>query len=405
MSDIGIVGGGLTGVMMAIALSHCGPSITLIRQAPAAAKRRQSDNRTTTVHAAGKSMLDVLGVWSCLQTPPTPITRIMIAEGASRAGTRAHQRTDFGLTWHDADQPMAYVVDNGALLDALEEVLAQRPVSLIQPATVTKLETIAGKARLVCNHAAVPDFDLVVACDGAHSQLRVASRVRHFTAAHRQTAMAAMVALERDHDNTAFQRFLPDGPLALMPFGERLASLVWTMPKAAAASLAAVDDADFDRACNAAFGPQLGYMRVVGRRDMWPLQPSWMPKLGTDNLIFAGDAGHHIHPLAGQGYNLALGDAAILADCVSAAQKRGLPAGHTSVQKAYQRGRQGEVAAMTAMTSGLNMMMSYAPNKIAKLAGIGMSMVNASPLKNLFQSIASGGVLSRANLLEGRLPD
>ena len=405
MSEIGIVGGSLTGVMMAVTLSHCSDSVALVTQAPCTPKNRQDDNRTTTIHAAGKAMLEALGVWSQLPKAPIPVTRIMVAEGPSRTGRMARRQQEFGLSWQDAGHPMAYVVDNAALLDALCQSLDTRPVTVIQPATVTGMQRVAGKARLNCTGMAVPDFDLVIACDGAKSQLVDASQMRKFTAAHRQTAIVASLALERHHENTAFQRFLPDGPIALMPSGDHLASLVWTLPKQSADTLLSADDDVFDQACNAAFGSYLGVMHVVGQRFGWPLQPTWMPKLGTDHLLFAGDAGHHIHPLAGQGYNLALADAAILADCIAKAHRRGLTAGHASVRQAYQRGRQVEVAAMTAVTNGLNAMMSYGPNPLAKLAGLGMSLINASPAKNLFQSIARGGVLARANLLDGRLPD
>ena len=405
MSEIGIVGGGLTGAMMAVTLSYCSGSVTLVTQAPPTAKPRRNDNRTTTIHAAGKAMLEALGVWSQLPKAPIPVTRIMVAEGPSQTRRMARRQKEFGLSWQDASHPMAYVVDNAALLDGLCQSLDSRPVTVIQPATVTGMQRVADKARLNCTGMAVPDFDLVIACDGAKSRLVDTSQMRKFTADHRQTAIVASLTLERHHDNTAFQRFLPDGPIALMPSGDHLASLVWTLPKQTADTLLSANDDVFDQACNAAFGSHLGFMNVVGKRFGWPLQPTWMPKLGTDHLLFAGDAGHHIHPLAGQGYNLALADAAILADCIVKAHRRGLTAGHASVRQDYQRSRQVEVAAMTAMTNGLNAMMSYAPNPLAKFIGLGMSLINASPAKNLFQSIARGGVLARANLLDGRLPD
>ena len=390
--------------MMAVTLSHCSDSVTLVTQAPPTANSGHDDNRTTTIHAAGKAMLEVLGVWSQLPKVPIPVTRILVAEGLSKAGRMARRQQEFGLSWKDADHPMAYVVDNAALLAALCHTLAARPVTVIQPATVTGFESVAGKARLNCADINMPDFDLVIACDGAKSQLADDSQLRKFKSAHRQTAIVGSLALERDHQYSISTIFAgwPNRPDAIR---RPSCSLVWTLPKQTAETLLSADDYIFDQACNAAFGPHLGVMHVVGKRFGWSLRPTWMPKLGTDQLLFAGDAGHHIHPLAGQGYNLALADGAILADCIAKAHRRGLSAGHPSVRLGYQRDRQIEVAAMTAVTSGLNAMMSYAPNPLAKLAGMGMTLINASPAKNLFQSIARGGILARANLLDGRLPD
>ena len=404
-SEIGIVGGGLTGVMMAVTLSHCSDSVTLVTQEPPMSKPRHDDNRTTTINSAGKAMLEILGVWSKLPKAPIPVARIMVAEGPIQTERMANRKREFSLSWQDADNPMAYVIDNAALLEALCHSLAARPVKVIQPAMVTGFELVAGKARLNCAGINVPDFDLVIACDGAKSQLFEATQLKKFTSPHQQTAIVGSLALEHHHDNTAFQRFLPEGPIALMPSGEHLASLVWTLQKQTARTLLSANNDVFEQACNAAFGPHLGVMRVVGKRFSWPLRPTWMPQLATDQLVFAGDAGHHIHPLAGQGYNMALADGAILADCIVDAHRRGLTAGHPSVRQAYQRGRRIEVAAMTAFTSGLNLIMSYAPKPVTKFAGMSMTLINSSPAKNLFQSIARGGVIARANLLEGRLPD
>ena len=124
----------------------------------------------------------------------------------------------------------------------------------------------------------------------------------------------------------------------------------------------------------------------------------------SDHIILAGDANHAIHPLAGQGYNLALSDAAVLADCLALAKKRGLNAGHRSIRNDYVAGRQFEVTAMTFMTSGLNQLLSFHPT-IAKIAGSGMSLVNRSPLKSIFKKSAMGGYLARASLLRGSLPE
>jgi 2-polyprenyl-6-methoxyphenol hydroxylase-like FAD-dependent oxidoreductase len=237
MSEIGIVGGGLTGVMMAVTLSHCSDSVTLVTQAPPTANPSHDDNRTTTIHAAGKAMLEALGVWSQLPKVPIPVTRIMVAEGPSQTGRMARRQQEFGLSWEDADHPMAYVVDNAALLAALCHTLAARPVTVIQPATVTGFELVAGKARLNCADINCLILILSLPVTGQKANSLTASQLRKFTSAHRQTAIVGSLALERDHDNTAFQRFLPDGPIALMPSGDHLASLVWTLPKQTAETL------------------------------------------------------------------------------------------------------------------------------------------------------------------------
>ncbi len=426
-----IVGGGLTGIMMAIALSYGGygssdaPRIALIDRAfaPSASADNLPDQRTTTIHAAGKIMLETLGVWQNLNTvsriAPTPISRIRVANGAPPQGDLAKRnQPDFRLDWQDDTAPMAYVVANNDLLNALHSVLKTRPVTCYYDMDVTGFDAdgvdgsgdfaqlhFTSSAANSANSRAQSSLScqLVVACDGAHSRLRQMAGMRHHAQTHRQTAIVTNLIIERDHNDTAFQRFLDTGPLAFMPHGNRRVSLVWTLPKERATQLAALDDAAFALAVFTAFGDNLGGISCAGPRHLWPLIPATTSRMTSNRLILAGDASHAIHPLAGQGYNLALGDAAVLADCFARASARGLTAGHRSIQSDYQAGRTIEVSAMSAVTSGLNHLMSYQP-KIAAIAGAGMRLANASPAKDMLQKSASGGHLTRASLFNGQLP-
>jgi 2-octaprenyl-6-methoxyphenol hydroxylase len=411
--QIVVVGAGLTGVMTALALSHCGygtpsaPAVTLIdrvNHAGAKAKTAKPDHRTTTIHAAGVAMLDALGVWPLIAKNATPISRIRVAHGQPhRDRFKKRQQTKFSLEWHSDDTPMAHVVSNQDLIDALYDRLAARPIIQITGHEVTDFDPGNDFARLQFKRRPDLSCQLVVACDGANSKLRHYASIGTFSEPHRQTAIIANLTSELSHENTAFQRFLPGGPIALMPHGERRVSLVWTLPKDEALRTLALDEDEFASLVVGVFGKTLGGLKLDGPRLSWPLKPSITRKMTSHNLVLAGDASHAIHPLAGQGYNLALGDAAVLADCLAYANQRGLNAGHRSIRREYNTRRRLEVATMTATTSGLNQLMSFQPT-IAKIIGAGMGFVNRSSLKSLFQKTAMGGQLTQANLLEGRLP-
>ena len=414
IQQVAVVGAGLTGVMTALALSHCGygspsaPAVTLIDrsdQTGAKTKAAIRDHRTTTIHAAGMAMLDVLGVWPLIAKTAAPISRIKVAHGQPyRDRLNQRRRSEFSLNWHSVETPMAYVVSNQDLVDALYHRLALRPILQVTGHEVTGFDPGNEFARL--RFECRPDLkcQLVVACDGANSKLRDYASIRAFTEPHRQTAIIANLTSERAHENTAFQRFLPGGPIALMPHGERRLSLVWSLPKDEASKILGLDEDEFAGLVLASFGNTLGGLKLDGPRLSWPLKPTITRKMTSHNLILAGDASRAIHPLAGQGYNLALGDAAVLADCLARANQRGLNASHRSIRSEYIVRRQLEVATMAALTSGLNQLMSFQPT-MAKIAGAGMDFVNRSPLKALFQKSAMGGKLTRANLLEGRLPE
>ena len=407
---IAVIGGGLTGLMTAAALSHTGPDIHLIDRAEA--DTTHPDERTTTINAAGARMLAALGVWDRLETPPAPVMRIAVAQGAAPTGLAARRRPDSDLSWQSGDTPMGYVVANAALQSALRETLATTAVIERRGCGVTgwsagDMISTLGLADATGDEE-VMNASLVVACDGARSMMAELAGLGRREERQSQTAIVTTLRAERPHEGTAFQRFLSTGPFALMPgpgdAGGYEMSLVWTLPNDTAQRLIAADNASFEAACLEAFGSRLGYMALAGNRLAWPLQPAWRRRITAPGLVLAGDAAHSIHPLAGQGYNLALADAAVLADLIVATHRRGLAASHPSLRSAYEAARFNERLAMSVATSGLNKLFAAAPPMMRRAAGMGFSILDTLPGKFLFSEIAEGGRLADAALLDGRLP-
>ena len=405
MADIVIAGGGLTGVMMATTLSFTPYEILHIDFKD---KSRPADTiRTTTINAAGQRMLDALGVWDRLDGQATPIQQLRVTEGPAPSGLAA-RRKRAGLGWRTDDAPMAYVVRNDKLMQALEMTRAARGVVPLESQRVTGFKKSDGGACVTTETTtgknAEIECQLAVACDGRNSIIAKTAGIKRRELPTGQTAIVAILTAERPHENTAFQRFLPGGPIALMPMDTHHLSLVWSLPNEEAERLKSVDDADFNEVCNRAVGNEFGFLTLQSDRLVWPLRPEIVSRPAAPNLIIAGDAAHPIHPLAGQGYNLALGDAAVLCDRLCEAHDRGLPAGHVSVTSGYVAGRRPEIMAMTLATSGLNAVFSKMPTALGRMAGIGMSFLDRAPVKSIFADIAQGGRLCKASLLDGKLP-
>lgn len=411
--QIAIAGSGLTALVMARALAETGYQTVLF---PAADLAAASDSRTTTINAAGQRMLDCLGLWQALPIPPAPISRIRLAEGRPQTG-------GWALAFGDGTNPMAYTAENSALRAACQQLL--KGESRVRQATSPLADISWQEGRPVLSDAGGQLWqpDLLIACDGRDSPARRAAGLKLQDRPAGQTALVGRLQLALPHQDTAWQRFLPGGPLALMPLPENQAAMVWSLPPEEADRLAAGSPQDFEAALMAAFGGELGQLRLRDRLAKWPLRPSFVPKRTHPHLVLAGDAAHALHPLAGMGFNLALSDAAVLADCLAAAGRRGLAADHASILADYEQRRVVETAALSAVTEGLNRLFSTdllpllplptrplarRPLAVrplrARLAGIGMALLGRSALRTKLSDIAMGGVLARASLLEGKRP-
>lgn len=409
--DIAVIGGGLTGLMMARALSATGAHILLVDRSSGA--DGIPDERTTTINAAGMRMLQTLGVQDNLHQDATPIMRIAVAEGAPLSGLAARRRPNSDLSWQAGDTPMAYVVGNADLQSALTRTLGENSdfygsIEILSGATLTGMARHAGGMQLDIEDAGGQlshrNADLVVACDGNNSKVAGFANLAARQEQTFQTAIVSILRAERDHENTAFQRFLPTGPFALMPMSGQHLSLVWTLPDDTAQTLIAADEQAFEAACLDAFGQSLGYLHLAGQRLAWPLRPSLRRRIAAAGVVLAGDAAHALHPIAGQGYNLALADAAVLADCLALARTRGLSSGHPSIWQSYEAARRTERLAMSAATSGINQLFARSPAFVRRMAGAGFAVLDKTPVKSVFSRIAEGGELADAALLRGQFP-
>jgi ubiquinone biosynthesis UbiH/UbiF/VisC/COQ6 family hydroxylase len=409
--DIAVIGGGLTGLMMARALSATGAHILLVDRSSGA--DGIPDERTTTINAAGMRMLQTLGVQDNLHQDATPIMRIAVAEGAPLSGLAARRRPNSDLSWQAGDTPMAYVVGNADLQSALTRTLGENSdfygsIEILSGATLTGMARHAGGMQLDIEEAGGQlshrNADLVVACDGNNSKVAGFANLAARQEQTFQTAIVSILRAERDHENTAFQRFLPTGPFALMPMSGQHLSLVWTLPDDTAQTLIAADEQAFEAACLDAFGQSLGYLHLAGQRLAWPLRPSLRRRIAAAGVVLAGDAAHALHPIAGQGYNLALADAAVLADCLALARTRGLSSGHPSIWQSYEAARRTERLAMSAATSGINQLFARSPAFVRRMAGAGFAVLDKTPVKSVFSRIAEGGELADAALLRGQFP-
>ena len=395
-----IIGGGLTGKMMALALSYSGFRVTMMAPQPKGQPKR--DKRSTTIHQAGAQMLSALGMTDMLAPHKTPVERICVAIGPEKG-----QRSDWLLNWSSAHMPMAYVIENSQLDAAFDTALAQLPsaqsVTIIDDHVISYDET-SSAGIIGTNKGQTISASVIIACDGAGSKMRSLIGLTPTIEKTAQTALIANLSCELPHDNTAFQRFLPTGPIAFMPLPEKEVSMVWSTSDTQAEQVKNLSHEDASLAITNAFGLELGALRLQQNITSFALHPQRNRHLSKGRVLLAGDAAHAIHPLAGMGYNLALSDAAVLLDILHDLQKTGLPCDHISLSMRYARQRQVEIKSLTFVTSALNKILSRPSGPLSQFMAMGMSVMDKLPVKTALRDVAMGGTLSTASLLKGIRP-
>lgn len=322
LADAAVVGGGVVGAACALALSQQGLQVTLIEHAePPAWLSAEADPRVYAFAPDSAALFESLGVWDAVRDARAhPYRRMRVWDAAGGDELR-----------FDADafavKQLGWIIEHALLQDRLWTALRRSNVTVRCPARVVALEQGDDSATLELDDGLRVEARIAIAADGGRSTLRELAGIGMGTEDYGQRGVVAYVATERPHEDTAWQRFLPTGPLAFLPCAatadaQNVSSIVWTLPDAEAARVIALDDKAFAEELTRAFASRLGEVRPLSPRIAFPLRRQLADAYVAGRVLAIGDAAHVVHPLAGQGVNLGLRDVSALRDSVAAAQQR-----------------------------------------------------------------------------------
>lgn len=401
-TEVVVVGGGLNGPVLALALAQGGIASVVLDAAPAAATAAPDfDGRAYALALSSRRMLATLGVWPAVAPHAQAIEGIRIGDG--RAGEGASPAF-LHFDQHELPEgPMGHVVEDRYLRAALGGALAAAGVEVRTGAAVTAQSVGPGGATVTLSDGTTLAAPLVVGCDGRASGTAARAGIGRRGWDYRQTSLVCALAHERPHGGVAHQFFMPEGPLAILPLPGNRSSIVWTEERGRAEAIQSFAEEDYLAVLRPRFGDFLGAIRLEGRRYAYPLGLSLAARWTAPRLALAGDAAHGIHPLAGQGLNLGLRDVAALAEVLVAARRRGQDIGAADVLGDYQRWRRFDTALLAAATDGINRLFSN-DNPILRLGrDLGLGIVNRlPPVRRALIAEAAGLSGDLPALLRGR---
>jgi 2-octaprenyl-6-methoxyphenol hydroxylase len=401
--DVAIAGGGLVGASLALALAPLGLRVALVEAVASGSVEHPSfDERTTALANGTVRVFRSLDVWRHMQREATAIRRIHVSE-QGRFGVARIDATEQGL---DA---LGYVLPNRVIGAALWEGLRRvSGVETFAPARVTATG-LANDRRTLGIERAGEAFDiearLVVAADGARSIIREQAGVEAEHWEYGQTAIIATLTTQRFHDHVAYERFTPDGPIAVLPLADGRCGIVWTRRPEEAARLLALPDEEFLLELQAAFGYRLGRLLRIGARYSYPLALSRSERHVAPRLAIVGNAAQSLHPIAGQGFNLGLRDAASLAEVIADALAAGrADVGDEATLRAYASWRDEDRARIVAFTDGLVRLFGSPLGPLRSLRSMGLLAFDVFPPAKAAMARLSVGAAGRIPRLARGVP-
>lgn len=399
--DVVIAGGGMVGASLAVALNKLPLKIGLIEAFPFEASQQPAyDDRAIALSFGSAQILKGIGIWPEVAPVTTAIQSIHVSD-------RGH----FGATRLSADQQnvpaLGYLIQSHDYGVVLQAVMQAAEIEVIQPAQLTAVSQASDSLTISVQadgQTLELETRLLLACDGAGSAVREMAGIAANVHDYHQYAVVANISTEKSHNNQAFERFTEQGPIALLPMSESRSSLVWTLNAENYEAILALDDAAFLKALGQAFGYRLGRFTRTGRRSAFPLKLTQAHSLIANRVAVIGNAAHALHPVAGQGLNLALRDIADLAECLAQACEEEKDVGSASVLNHYASLRKADTARTIRYTDSLVRVFSNQSFLLGHARAAGLMMVDRLPPLRQLLARQSMGMAHRVSRLGRGLP-
>lgn len=402
-SDIVIVGGGLNGPALALALAQTGHSVTIIDALSEKLRKNACfDGRSYALALASKRLLEVIGVWSAIDAHAQPMLEIKVTDGRAGEGP-----SPFFMHFDHAEieeGPMGFMVEDRHLRRAFLDAMSSEPlITQLSGQTVVAQETSASEITVTLASGQQIAGRVLVGSDGRSSGTAARAAIKRTGWGYGQTALVCAVAHERPHNGIAHQFFMPPGPLAILPLTGNRCSIVWSETDADARRIDAMSDADYLETLRPRFGDFLGEISLAGKRFTYPLSLTIANRFVAPRLALVGDAAHGVHPIAGQGLNAGLRDVAALAETLTLANRRGEDIGSTLVLERYEQWRRFDTTTLALATDAFNRLFSNDNFFLRAARDVGMGVVNSVPsMRRGFIREAAGLTGDVPRLMQGK---
>ncbi len=401
-SDILIVGGGLNGPTLALALAQTGHSVTIVDALPRGGFEDEDfDGRGYALALASQRLLDQIGIWPMVAKQAQPMLEIKASDGHAGEGASPfflhfdHREIEEG--------PMGYMLEDRYLRRALLRALEGEPgITQLNEARVVAQEADQTGVTLTLENGETLRGGILVGADGRKSGTAARAGITRSGWDYGQTALVCAIDHENPHHGIAHQFFMEPGPLAILPLPGNRCSIVWSENTAMAEAIHGLDDAEYIAALKPRFGDFLGEISLAGKRFTYPLNLTIANSFIGTRMALIGDAAHGMHPIAGQGLNAGLRDVGALAEVLTLAKRRGEDVGSSLVLERYQQWRRFDTATLVASTDLVNKLFSN-DNPLLRIGrDLGMGMVNSLPgLRRGFMREAAGLTGDLPRLLKG----